>query len=222
MTRKLFTILAAVALLVGLGISAKADDIEDPIYNITVGSGTLLASGNFATVQLTLGYGTGYDGSACTLSAPCIKVVVTALGEYEFTAGGHDYVFGFNQVGPNDLTVRSLPSGFSVDGNNKNLDSFGYFEWVIKKDGGSSTSFSFVVSRDGGFSSTSQLYALSTDGSSSKGYGDFAVYLKDDHCIPTEGWARDNPNPVPEPGTLMLFGTGLLSMAGFIRRKLSA
>jgi hypothetical protein len=27
---------------------------------------------------------------------------------------------------------------------------------------------------------------------------------------------------VPEPGTLMLFGTGLLSMAGVIRRKLSA
>lgn len=30
------------------------------------------------------------------------------------------------------------------------------------------------------------------------------------------------PPPVPEPGTLALFGTGLLSIAGFIRRKMGA
>jgi PEP-CTERM motif-containing protein len=31
-----------------------------------------------------------------------------------------------------------------------------------------------------------------------------------------------SPSPVPEPGTLTLFGTGLVSLAGLVRRKLAA
>ncbi len=31
-----------------------------------------------------------------------------------------------------------------------------------------------------------------------------------------------SPSPVPEPGTLTLLGTGLLSLGGFVRRKLAA
>ena len=31
---------------------------------------------------------------------------------------------------------------------------------------------------------------------------------------------QSDPATVPEPGTLMLFGTGVLSMAGFFRRKI--
>jgi hypothetical protein len=38
----------------------------------------------------------------------------------------------------------------------------------------------------------------------------------------TQGSGDLNLTPVPEPGTLALFGTGLLSLAGAIRRKLAA
>ena len=37
-----------------------------------------------------------------------------------------------------------------------------------------------------------------------------------------EGKTCVRPSPVPEPGTLMLLGTGLLSIGGLVRRKLAA
>jgi hypothetical protein len=37
-----------------------------------------------------------------------------------------------------------------------------------------------------------------------------------------EGKTCISPTPVPEPGTLTLFGTGLISLAGLVRRKLAA
>jgi hypothetical protein len=133
-------------------------------------------------------------------------------------------VFGFNQVGTNNANIISstLTSGFSVDGTNQNLDGFGKFEYVITDSRDDPTSsFSFVVSRSGGFTSTAALVALSTDGSSSGGYGDFAAYLEETNCIPGEnhGWTRDDPSAAPEPASIALFGSGLVSLAGLIRRR---
>jgi hypothetical protein len=56
---------------------------------------------------------------------------------------------------------------------------------------------------------TTQLFELENE----DGHLSFEE-LKGKTCI--------SPSPVPEPGTLTLFGTGLLSLAGMVRRKLSA
>jgi hypothetical protein len=52
-------------------------------------------------------------------------------------------------------------------------------------------------------------------------YGNYVLYTPTSAGT-NQDFIGPNLGPTPEPGTLMLFGTGLLGIAGFLRRKLSA
>lgn len=213
MKRKIFSLMATVALVLALGVSARADSAS---FIIDVpNSGLSGTPGPYATVDLLL------IGST-------VKITVTM--ESSFTAFGQNGVFGFN-VKDGDTTGLAVGSfttnagytgtALSLGSLNAQMDGFGNFDVTIN-DGNppnNLTSFSFIVSRTNGFASVQDLVDTSCGGEFCGAH--FVVHIAPTNGNPT-GFAGDAGTPVPEPGSLMLFGTGLLSMAGFLRRKLFA
>jgi hypothetical protein len=68
-----------------------------------------------------------------------------------------------------------------------------------------------VAYNNGNYSFLTNEWALTSGGITQAGAGVEAIYTYDEY----------NPPGVPEPGTLTLFGTGLLGLAGMLRSKFS-
>jgi hypothetical protein len=104
----------------------------------------------------------------------------------------------------------------------KNMSSFGSFDDDISGGTGSSSyvtslSFDVTTTTSGGFASTTDAEVLSN-----KGYY-FAAQITPVPCDSCgtgfAGANTENVTTTPEPGTLVLFGIGLLGLAGLIRRR---
>lgn len=157
-----------------------------------------------------------------TLTGGAIDVAVTAPTGYGiFGATGANRAFGFNVVGSEaGLTLTNLTSGFSLGGTDLRLGGYGIFEYAINGPGTGSAAtlpLLFTVSRTGGFLSDLDLFETNAAGYIA------AAHLRNNQTGLTGFTAADsgpnNETVVPEPGTMLLLGSGLVLAARARRRQ---
>ena len=204
MKRRLLISLVSVAAFLLFAIPALADSAS---LNITIPNSQLAAqypNGTvFGTINLNLNGSGGIDVS-----------IAMAPGFGIFGQGG---AFGFNVVGSTaGLTITGLSSGFS-QGAAGQMDGFGNFQFVINGPppaGNPPTALSFTVSRTGGFSSVFDIVTGSACANADQ--CDFAAHV---YAFGSGLTGFAGNGVTPEPATLVLLGSGLLGLGGYVRRR---
>jgi len=181
-----------------------------------------VASATTVTFDLT-GNNLGIPGSVGTVTitdtaANTVSVTVTMNAGFSIQLKG-DTVIAFN--GPSGLTLGSA-SGLMADGNagtftkfstGKNVSQFGTFAF----------DFGGVTGLPKGTVSANTLtFTLTATGLSASSFTGVVIHFctaSGSNCGPQTGFASIAPPTIPEPGTLGLLGTGLVGIAGLVRRR---
>lgn len=140
-----------------------------------------------------------------------VNVTIQMSPGYAILLNGGD--LGFTTDGSLVLTTSSL-SNFSLSGMStslKNNSTIGSFTF----------DFLFQTSGSGGqqFPTSLSFTVLNANVSQITGLGLHLCVLGNAGGCATTGFATTTPTPVPEGSTLTLLGTGLLSLAGVVRRR---
>lgn len=203
-------------LLTGLMIgSAQAATISSKSYSLNQ-TNIGLAEQDYLTVTIS-------DSSTTVGNIDFNVVVNTANYPGSLSNFGMDNFF-FNY--DNSLTVNSSnitaidPSSWSVKTDKNAGGSFGFFEFDLKGNGSSRTELlSFTIS--GVTGDTIDSYAIGNGGATGLAY--FAAHVAgfDAGSGVTSGKFATvaDPMAVPVPAALWLFGSGLIGLAGFAKKR---
>lgn len=213
MKGKIFSTLSAAVLVLALGSMAKADT-----WTLAPGlsaDGSLSAAGGNFTVTLTFnntnGAAAGVDWFDLQLFDPATSMTLSSatIGGVNFGSGNtwEGFAEEKGNNGGNDCTSQSHPGWVCADGGS------GIFATI-----GANSSLTFVLSGTYVGTPTDPIEHMQSAG---------CLTIVNNTCPGNGGnsWnisAGPDGGQVPEPGSLALFGTGILGMAGYLRRRFLA
>ncbi len=194
------------------------------------------ASADSTTITLTnSNLGSGYTGPFATVLIDCSStttctVTFTAAGGYQIIDNQAADLNINGSFSAGSFTVSQLPTFNYNDpstwtySSTGSVDGFGDFNFQLQTQDGSGSainSLSFVLTATGGnsWANAASVLTLNNDGYTAAAH--VATCSGSPCTISNTGAFTGYAANVPEPGSLTLFGTGLLSLAALLRRRMN-